>query len=175
MAEEHIVKEIGFHYLFSSTLFVSKEPCHIQTVLGSCVAVCLYDQRLKFGGMNHYMMPLWNGKGLASPNYGNIAIDMLLEKMMMLGSQNKNLIAKVFGGANQHNFNSKIVTVGERNIEVAKNMLKGFSIHVVAESTGGTQGRKIAFDTFTGQVSMKYLMRTNAERVRELKKTMGKP
>ena len=74
-------EEVGFHFLFPSTLYVSKEPLAIQTILGSCIAVCLFDPTLKYGGMNHYMVPLWNGQGLESPRYGNIAIDMLINKM----------------------------------------------------------------------------------------------
>ena len=49
--------------------------------------VCLYDPVIRVGGINHYMLPLWNGQGLASPKYGNIAIEKLLEKMISLGCQ----------------------------------------------------------------------------------------
>jgi len=44
------------------------------------------------------MLPLWNGEGLASPKYGNIAIEKLIERMLYLGSRKANLQAKIFGG-----------------------------------------------------------------------------
>ena len=69
------------HFLYPSTLFASREPFIVNTILGSCVAVCIYDTVLKFGGINHYMLPFWNGQGLASPKFGNIAIHKLLEKI----------------------------------------------------------------------------------------------
>ena len=68
-------------FLAQSQIFSDTRPHRLSTVLGSCVAVCLWDQRLKFGGMNHYMLPMWNGAGLASPKYGNIAIPKLIEQM----------------------------------------------------------------------------------------------
>ena len=63
------------HYLYPSALFVKKEGHMVTTVLGSCVAVCLYDKVMGIGGINHYMLPFWNGNELASPKYGNIAIE----------------------------------------------------------------------------------------------------
>ena len=154
-------EEVGFHFLFPSTLYVSKEPLAIQTILGSCIAVCLFDPTLKYGGMNHYMVPLWNGQGLESPRYGNIAIDMLINKMTQLGSQKNDLIAKVFGGASL--FEHTTINVGERNIELAQTMFDEYRIRVVASSVGGIQGRKIVFNTATGQVAMKYIVKQNEE------------
>ncbi len=151
--------ETSTHYLFQSALFVSKDSVEIQTLLGSCIAVCLFDPVLKSGGMNHYMLPMWNGEGLESPKYGNIAIDMLLEKLMRLGSYKNNLVAKVFGGASQFDSDHSILNIGERNIQVAETMLQRHQIRIVATSTGGTQGRKIAFNSETGQVMMKYIVK----------------
>ena len=85
-------------YLYPAALVVPKKPTIVHTILGSCVSVCLFDKKNNFGGINHFMLPLWNGNGLASPKYGNIAIEKLYENMLQTGSEHKNLIAKVFGG-----------------------------------------------------------------------------
>ena len=69
-------------FIYPGNLEVSVKPIMFTTILGSCVAVCIWDNKLKFGGMNHFMLPLWNGEGLASPKYGNIAIDKLVKKML---------------------------------------------------------------------------------------------
>src|SRR5690606_1421224 len=37
--------------------FVSNENLVIMTVLGSCIAACLWDSRVRVGGMNHFMLP----------------------------------------------------------------------------------------------------------------------
>ena len=72
-------EEINKHYLYPSALFAEKERYMVDTILGSCVAVCLFDSVKKIGGINHYMLPLWNGNGLASPKFGNIATEKLIE------------------------------------------------------------------------------------------------
>ena len=69
------------HFLYPGAIYISPEPTLITTILGSCVAICLYDPILQIGGMNHYMLPLWNGQGLASPRYGNIAIEKLITNL----------------------------------------------------------------------------------------------
>lgn len=145
-------------YLYPSALFVKKEGHMVTTVLGSCVAICLYDKVKQVGGINHYMLPFWNGRELASPKYGNIAIESLVKKMEILGSSRINMIAKVFGGANQLNHNSG---VGERNFQIAKEMLEDYNIKIVAKSIGGHNGRKINFNTSTGEVFMKNIAKTS--------------
>lgn len=87
------------HFLYPSTLFASKDPYVVKTILGSCVAICIYDTVARAGGINHYMLPNWNGHDLASPKYGNIAIEKLLERLYMLGCRRENMQAKIFGEA----------------------------------------------------------------------------
>ena len=150
-------EELGKHYLYPSALFAEKTPFMVDTVLGSCVAVCLFDQHLKIGGINHYMLPFWNGNGLASPKYGNIATEKLIEKMLRNGATIQNMVAKVFGGANQMNTSLKI---GDQNVEIARQTLSNNGIKIVAENVGGDVGRKLRYNTGTGQVLMKFLTKT---------------
>ena len=86
------------HFLYPGALYAQKGECVVSTILGSCVSVCLWDPLLKIGGINHYMLALWNGEGLPSPKYGNIAITKLIEKMLSLGRRKGDLKAMVFGG-----------------------------------------------------------------------------
>jgi chemotaxis protein CheD len=146
------------HYLYPAGLFMNKDPYHITTILGTCVSVCLWDQSLKIGGINHFMLPLWNGEGLASPKYGNIAIEKLLEKMEQAGSQKKNIIAKVFGGKEETNATgNNCFRIGERNVEMAVDTLAEVKIRVIASSLGGPNGRKLQFFSNTGEVFMNFL------------------
>ena len=148
------------YFLLPGAIKVSRQPMEITTLLGSCISVCLWDSKLKYGGINHFMMPFWNGIGLASPKYGNIAIEKLVKNMINIGSEKKNLIAKVFGGAAVLNTNECIFNIGERNIDIQSSILKDEGIDVVAASVGGTLGRKLIFDTETGTVKMKYIKKS---------------
>ena len=117
------------HFLYPSLIFVSRKPHFINTILGSCVAVCMWDPILKFGGMSHYMLPLWNGDGLASPKYGNIAIEKLLEKMILHGSNKYNIVAKVFGGGEVIDTQTQYFHIGERNIQLAWDTLEEYNLY----------------------------------------------
>ncbi len=147
------------HFLYPAALFASQKPFQINTILGSCVAVCFWDSILKTGGMCHYMLPYWNGEGLASPKYGNIAIEKLLEKMYSFGSKRPNIIAKVFGGGEVIETKNPMFHIGERNIKLALEQLKELKIPVVSSSVGGKDGRKIIFYTETGEVKQRYVKR----------------
>ena len=102
MNESELVDKENTHYLHPGNLFASSNPHVVTTILGSCIAVCLFDPTKKIGGINHYMLPLWNGEGLPIPRFGNVAIKKLIEKMEMLGANKRTLQAKVFGGSSIH-------------------------------------------------------------------------
>lgn len=129
----------------------------VTTVLGSCVSVCLWDSKLKIGGINHYMLPLWNGEGLATPKYGNIAINKLYEKMLSFGCKHSSLKAKMFGGGEVLAVRNAVLNVGERNILLAIDMLKSMKIQIISQDVGGRSGRKLLFNTHTGNVLLKKL------------------
>lgn len=144
------------HYLYPSAIFASKAPTLVTTVLGTCVAVCLYDPVTHIGGINHFMLPLWKGEGLASPKYGDIAIDRLLHKMLSLGAGKGSLQAKVFGGLSRTP-DFSVYNIGGRNVQLAQNYLGQLNIPVLAHHVGGDLPRKVLFSTHTGEVLMKVL------------------
>lgn len=144
---------------------MSTNPAAVTTILGSCVSVCLWDEHLNVGGINHYLLPLWNGVGLASPKYGNIAIERLITKLLSLGSTRENLRAKIFGGAEILDTNSKVFNVGQKNVEVAFRLLQYEKISIVNASVGGNLGRKIIFYTQTGKVQHKFIEKTINQQV----------
>lgn len=147
--------DLPSRYLFPAEIFVSSEPTMISTVLGSCVAVCLWDSRSIIGGMNHYLLPLWNGDGLATPKYGNIAIRQLVEKVIARGGERRNLQAKIFGGAAMWSNTDGLFAIGLRNIELAQQQLHELQIPLIASDVGGTASRKIFFNTGDGSVLLR--------------------
>ncbi len=148
------------HYLYPGTIYAGKGECTVSTILGSCVSVCLWDPVLKAGGINHYMLALWNGEGLPSPKYGNIAITKLIEKMLRLGSRKEDLKAKVFGGGEVLESSRGILNISKRNINLAKEMLHNEDIPVIASDVGGKLGRKLMFHTGSGSVIVRKIKKT---------------
>ncbi len=150
-------------FLYPAALYADKEPTQVVTILGSCVSVCLWDPVKQIGGINHFMLPLWNGQGLASPRYGDIAIEKLLSQLLELGSLKRNIKAKIFGGGEVLDFKNATFNIGARNIEIAQTMLNDLNIPIVARSVGGKLGRKILFFSDTGEVRMKFVGKEKPE------------
>ncbi|MGP1580674.1 MAG: chemotaxis protein CheD [Wolinella sp.] len=138
-------------------IYVAGEGVEIVTILGSCVAVCLVDKTKGIAGMNHYLLPLWNGNGLESPRYGNISIPKLIKGMEDFGCSIRDLEAKIFGGANININTSEAMMIGKKNVLIAQEMLKNAKIPIVAKDTGGGSGRHIMLHSGTGRVVLRYL------------------
>ncbi len=143
-------------FIHVGEIFVGAKPTEISTVLGSCISVCLYDKIEQVGGMNHYLVPLWNENGLQSPKYGNISIPKLIDNMLNIGCEKYNLAAKMFGGANVIDVSQEEMMIGRKNILIAKEILREYSIKITAQDVGGTRGRKILMRSDTGKIFLKY-------------------
>jgi chemotaxis protein CheD len=145
-------------YLHPGQLFVAADSYAVTTILGSCVAVCLWDPITRIGGINHFLLPTFSGVGVASPRFGNIAIKELLDRLAGLGSQKHNLLAKLFGGACVlEAFRQRQHHLGMKNIEVARELLQSESIPLVGHDVGGQRGRKLIFHTDDGAAWVKVL------------------
>ena len=146
----------------------SKEPLVIDTVLGSCIAACLYDPEARIGGMNHFMLP--EGIDLKNPNstrYGVHAMELLISDLMKLGAARSRFRAKIFGGGHVLKIRESVKGVPQRNIEFVRRFLQGEQIPVAKEDLGGYQPRRVLFHTDTSKVFMKYLGQQEAERTAE--------
>lgn len=135
--------------------YATTDDTLIVTVLGSCVSVCLRDQKLKIGGMNHFLLPSDDAANISSVSesarYGVYAMELLINQMLKLGANKDNLEAKVFGGGNVLrglNLNS----VGERNAEFILEYLKSEHIPILATDLLDQYPRKVYFFPETGKV-----------------------
>lgn len=159
---ETTLLKTGTQFLYPGMLFAEPGSFSVSTVLGSCVSVCLWDPVMRMGGINHYLLPFWNGEGLRTPRYGNIAIPLLLEKLLEAGCLKCNIKAKVFGGAKVLEQMSGVLNIGDRNITYAESALSEANIPVVGRDVGGTSGRKLLYLTGTGEVFVRKLGKTQA-------------
>lgn len=138
-------------YLHPGQSFASAQPAVLTTILGSCVAVCLWDSSLRAGGMNHFLLPSPVGPQADPARFGSAAVPMLLQRLYALGARRATLQAKVFGGAWLSDaFSGGQDHLGRRNAEIALSVLRGEGVAVVAEDLGGRRGRKVVFDTHEG-------------------------
>jgi len=137
------------YFLQPGYIFVSKEPHLISTVLGSCVSVCIWDCKLNFGGINHYIHPK-PFRTERNSQFGSIAVPYLIKLLLNMGAQKNNLKAHITGGAQSPDMNS--YKIGRDNIRIAEKVLKHHSIEIITRDTGGEMGRKVVFNNETGEI-----------------------
>lgn len=142
------------HFLHAGQVHVSPKPQSIVLILGSCAAVCIWDYVHGIGGATHYLLPEWDGRGVASPRYGSVAIAELLQKLAAAGASNEALRAKVFGGGCLFKGNGATVagleSLGHRNLETALAILAKERIQVVGVQPAGSRGQRVVFQTDSG-------------------------
>jgi len=144
-------------FLQPGQLIVSAEPAAITTILGSCIAVCLWDPRTAIGGMNHFMLPIPVTGHSASARFGNVAMQQLVDRMQAAGAQISSVRAKVYGGASMFPVAGRTNHLGSQNADLAIAFLNRAAIPVVERNLGGTRGRKLVFHTDEGTSCLKLI------------------
>ena len=145
-------------------LRASRDALVLDTVLGSCIAACLYDPVEGIGGMNHFMLPEGaDPDNPTSARYGVNAMELLISEVMKLGGQRRRFQAKIFGGGHVLKIRESLDGVPQRNIDFVRGFLETEQIPVIKEDVGGYQPRRVLFHTNTGKVFLKYLGTNEAE------------
>lgn len=163
-------KEFNTIHVIQGDQAVSKSSKDIMTtVLGSCVATCLYDPIAKVGGMNHFLLPGGSqGGSNVTSSFGLNAMELLINGLLKKGAKRENFSAKIFGGAKMFDGLSDI---GMKNSKFAREFLSFEGIDCVSEDLGGTMARRLRFWPTTGRAQLK--MMGEAKTVVPVKRTMA--
>lgn len=142
--------------------YVTMQDEVIATVLGSCISVCIKDEKNGIGGMNHFMLPGdFSQADVFTSNsgrYGMYAMELIMGDLIKMGGDRQNLTAKVFGGGHVLQTMAPSPTnVPASNIDFVKSFLSMEGIPVVSSDVGGRLGRKILYLPKTGKVFLKRL------------------
>ena len=148
---------------------VVKAPNTIRTSgLGSCVGVVLYDESKQVAGLIHVMLPdssLGRSDAINVAKFADTGIKALIELLKIEGVQAFRLKAKIAGGAQMFQFTSDrdSMRIGPRNVEAVKAELRKNSIPLIAEDTGGNNGRTIEFNPITSKLNIRTVNRGVSE------------
>ena len=156
-----------FHFQYDAVkvlpgeYFVSSEELIIMTVLGSCISACIWDGKVRAGGMNHFMLP--DGESADGfGRYGSYAMELLINEMLKKGARRESMQAKVFGGA-QVMAGFTTMNVGERNTKFVLDYLATERIPVVSQDVLDIHPRKVCFFPTTGKALVKRLAHSHPE------------
>ncbi|MCX8146704.1 MAG: chemotaxis protein CheD [Azovibrio sp.] len=125
----------------------------LSTLLGSCVAVCLYDPVARIGGLNHFMLPNLQRTPHSEVDAllaGDYCMEALLNGLLAKGAKKTRLEAKAFGGGTIIESLARGMNIGQRNADFAREWLAREHIPLVASDFLGPWSRKILFVPDTG-------------------------
>lgn len=134
----------------------------LSTVLGSCVATCLYDPLVELGGMNHFLLPeppASHNRGEVDVHYGVYLMEMLINEMLSYGARKDRLRAHLYGGAN---IRAGMQQIGSANADFARGFLLRERIELVREDLGGTGARRVDFRPASGKVRCRTVASSDA-------------
>lgn len=127
----------------------SRPDQQLSTILGSCIAACIWDEGAGIGGMNHFLLGEAQGSSnLPDNRYGVHSMEVLINGLLRAGARRDSLRAKLFGGAK---ITPKLRDIGATNATFARNFLKTEGIPCLAESLGGTLARRVSFHPVSGR------------------------
>ncbi|MBU1864731.1 MAG: HDOD domain-containing protein, partial [Candidatus Omnitrophica bacterium] len=132
----------------------------LETHLGSCVGVCLFDWYARVGGLVHIVLPKGSKEkeALFPTRYASTAIPLLLEKMVKLGASRKKIVAEIAGGALMLP-NQKLsvdLNIGRRNLDKVREILAREEIPIIKKDIGGNLGRVLRFEPNSGKTEVRY-------------------
>jgi len=141
-------------------LHVAARPLLLQTILGSCVGVTFWSPRLGAGALCHGILPRYpselppGSSFTEGYRYVDFSIRYLARKFDALGASRKELEVKMFGGADVLPVAGRDLdsTVGAQNRQAALQTLAEEGLTVLASDVGGVRGRRVFFNTATGEV-----------------------
>lgn len=126
-------------------------PCELETLLGSCVGVAVWDGISRIGGLAHVMLPVSDTRTNQPGKYANSAVPALRQELIARGAIPSNLVARIAGGAAMFGLTTGD-DIGSRNVQAVKEHLRGHGIPLAGSHVGGRQGRVIRFSLSTGLV-----------------------
>lgn len=140
-----------------------REGDMLTTILGSCVAACVFDPVRKIGGINHFLLPGADPRDGQNIKYGAYAMEQLINALLRAGANRARLEAKIFGGARVV---QSLSNIGQNNADFAMKFLKDEGIRLTSQSLGGTQGRRVRFWPASGRAQVLLLDSTFADPVK---------
>lgn len=153
-------------FLLPGEYHISKKPVVIETLVGSCVSVCLYNGKTGHAAMNHFLQAEPSAANCDDDigQYGSGATEHIIRSLMKFDDRANHYRAQIFGGAAVLKVSSSASDVGQNNIDIARKILAAHGISITREEIGGTRGRRVRFDTgadkifcrFAGEVGRKY-------------------
>lgn len=159
--------ELPHVHLLAGQLVITREPQVVVTVLGSCVTVTMFERRSRLAAICHTVLPRpREGEPPVGAQtrfrYATHALPAMFEAYRRARIRPDAIEVKLFGGADVigHGCTTGSGRVGADNVATVRQLLQDAGLSIAAENTLGQRGRKLLFNTVTGEVLHKRLHRS---------------
>ena len=168
--------EIDAVKILPGEYYVTTRDMALVTVLGSCVAACIYDRNQTIGGMNHFMLPDKKRTGSdvlsLSTRYGVYAIEIMINELLKMGAKRNSLEAKVFGGGNVLR-GFTVNKIGHNNAAFVIEYLRKEGIRIAAQDLLDIYPRKVYYFPRSCRVLVKQLREVHNDTIIEREQKYG--
>jgi len=148
---------IARKFLRPGEFYTGREPVIAETLVGSCVAVCLYNFKQCFGAMNHFLRAQPQDPADSKVGqYGITSTQHIIDAVMRIDPDPTHYRASVFGGAAVIKAANADGHIGSANVNAALQVLRSSHIRVAVQEVGGTRGRRIRFNTQAGEIECRF-------------------
>jgi chemotaxis protein CheD len=152
-------------YLKAAEMLFLEAPATVLTVLGSCLSVTMLHRQSGLCAICHGLLPErrggcteCGGECRDEARYVKCSIRKMIKRFAREGVRPGDIEVKVFGGADMFGAlrsGRSCLSVGSMNIEAARKTIEQAGLNVASSDVGGTEGRKLYFNTQTGEVLLK--------------------
>jgi chemotaxis protein CheD len=163
-----IWKDLPLIYLHTGEFYLSDKAEVVATVLGSCISIIMFNERLKISAISHCLLPSCKNDGTTCTKcdqgfkYVDCSIIRMLNEFTKLKVKKHEIEVKIFGGADVLGSEMREDSVGKQNIIKAIQTLNKERIKITSSDVGGLKGRKLYLVTHTGEVFINKLKEQSA-------------
>lgn len=144
-------------FLRPGEFYAAQRTVLAETLVGSCVTVCLYNFKANFGAMNHFLRDRPHREPTTSiGQYGTTATQHIIKQVLRIDGDPHHYKASIFGGAAVIRGGHSQGDIGQANVAAALEVLRSAGIRVAHQEVGGTRGRRVKFDTQTGAIDCRF-------------------
>jgi chemotaxis protein CheD len=144
-------------FLKPGEFHITSKPMILETLVGSCVCVCLYNFKNGWAAMNHFLSDRPANKNDNNiGKYGSTSTRHVIDKLMSIDNALFHYRAMVFGGASVIKTVGLKSDIGSRNIDIALQILTDAHIRIIKMEISGKRGRRVTFNTEDGTVRWRF-------------------
>lgn len=145
-------------FLLPGQWYFGQTGATVKTLLGSCIAITLWNPRRHMGGMCHFLLPtrMRRPDGTLDGRFGDEAVELLAREIKKTGTHPRDFEANLYGGADTMPDQTKVkFNIGERNVEQAWALIDKYGFQLQCVDVGGNEPRNVMMDLSSGQVVLK--------------------